>query len=136
MIRASRQGAKAGCPVAGYNSTKSSSRSWLPSRSRKRMINVPLGLTFQASCAVSAGIGAIGCGYIDIGSLLFLGFILLLLSYYYFFHSPAESAGGSPILVVGAGGAAAAAPPAPTTKYLRAAAGGEESPRVESRFIV
>src|SRR2546428_11239594 len=59
------------------------------------MINVPLGLTFQASCAVSAGIGAIGCGYIDIGSLLFLGFILLLLSYYYFFHSPAESCGGS-----------------------------------------
>src|SRR5271167_1731341 len=59
------------------------------------MIRVPFGLIFQASCAVSAGIGAIGCGYIDMGSLLGLGFTRLLLSYNYFSHSPAESAGGA-----------------------------------------
>src|SRR5260221_12238777 len=57
------------------------------------MIRVPLGLTFQASRCVSAGIGAIGCGYIDIGFLLVLYFIPLLLAFYYFFHSPAESVG-------------------------------------------
>src|SRR6266566_8381923 len=57
------------------------------------MIRVPLGLTFQASRCVSAGIGAIGCGYIDIGFLLVLYFIPLLLAFYYFFHSPAESDG-------------------------------------------
>src|SRR5260221_12737685 len=59
------------------------------------MIRVPLGLTFQASRCVSAGIGAIGCGYIDIGFLLVLYFIPLLLAFYYFFHSPAESCGGA-----------------------------------------
>src|SRR6266702_8545514 len=59
------------------------------------MIRVPFGLIFQASCAVSAGIGAIGCGYIDMDSLLVLVFTLLLLSYNYFSHSPAESDGVS-----------------------------------------
>src|SRR5258707_3816379 len=55
------------------------------------MIKVPFGLIFQASCAITAGIGAIGYGYIDIGSLLVLVFTRLLLSYDYFSHSPAES---------------------------------------------
>src|SRR5260370_37849753 len=58
------------------------------------MIRVPLGLTCHASRAVSAGIGAMECGYIDIGSLLVLTCTLLLLFYYYFSHSPAESVGG------------------------------------------
>src|SRR5260370_29217957 len=59
------------------------------------MIRVPLGLIFQASRAVSAGIGAIGCGYIDMASLLVLVCTRLLLSYNYFSHSPAESCGGT-----------------------------------------
>src|SRR5258708_18816644 len=62
------------------------------------MIRVPVGLTCHASRAVSAGIGAMECGYIDIGSLLVLTCTLLLLFYYYFSHSPAESEGGSDLI--------------------------------------
>jgi hypothetical protein len=72
VIKAYRQGAKAGCPRLGKSSAKSESEKAMPSSSRIARYNLPFGKAARATRTVSSGICSIIEGFKDIGATPFV----------------------------------------------------------------